>query len=650
MSNKDSIITWEDGDASSKSRAMERFSDSIDAYEGISKANHRTFLDIEANRSVRPSFDKNDYFAFRSNEQVPAKQKHAIKMCMEAYDKVGIIRNIIDLMGDFGSQGINIVHENKSVEKFYKQWFNKVDGKERSERFLNNLYRTGNVFVYRSDAKISQDIVKYIRSMGSDITVKLPSIKEDVVPWRYNFFNPLTINLKDGNLNLFLGRKKFEISNKSFLDNFQKDNIPAKILETLPADLKTKIKNGERLIPLDENKLSVYYYKKDDWQQWANPLTYAILDDIIMLEKMRLADLSALDGAISNIRLWTLGSLDHKILPTRDGVNKLRNILASNVGGGTMELVWGPDLKYTESNSQVYKFLGSEKYQSVLNSIYAGLGVPPTLTGMASSGGGFTNNFISLKTLVERLQYGRDQLTKFWTKELELVRRAMGFRKPAHIIYDQMSLSDEAAEKNLLIQLADRSIISHETVLDRFKEIPAVEKVRLNRENKDRDKDKLPDKVGPFHPPAEKDDISENENGRPKFSKDEEPRKKRVEKPKNTPGVADLIVWANKSFDLISDVTNKAFLSVSNKKNMRQLTKAEVGSLETLKVDILTNLPVMHENVDANYISEIVKSNKKTPKEFKIIMADKDINILNMSMDEYKKQVVASYTEYVLGS
>ena len=650
MSDKNSIITWEDGDSSSKSRAMERFSDSIDAYEGISKANHRTFLDIEANRSVRPSFDKNDYYSFRTNERVPTKQKHIIKMCMEAYDKVGIIRNIIDLMGDFGSQGINIVHENKSVEKFFKQWFKKVDGKERSERFLNNLYRTGNVFVYRSDAAISPDIVRYIKSMGSDITVKLPSIKEDVVPWRYNFFNPLTINMKDGDLNLFLGRKNFEISNKSFLDNFQKDNIPAKILETLPSDLKSKIKNGERSITLDENKLSVYYYKKDDWQQWANPLTYAILDDIIMLEKMRLADLSALDGAISNIRLWTLGSLDHKILPTRDGVNKLRNILASNVGGGTMELVWGPDLKYTESNSQVYKFLGSEKYQSVLNSIYAGLGVPPTLTGMASNGGGFTNNFISLKTLVERLQYGRDQLTKFWTKELELVRRSMGFRKPAHIIYDQMSLSDEAAEKNLLIQLADRSIISHETILDRFKEIPAVEKVRLNREAKERDKEKLPEKVGPFNPPPKEEIPDSNPNGRPKFKQDEKPRKKRVETPKNTPGVADLIVWANQSFDLISEVTNKAFLSVCNKKNMRQLTKAEVGSLESLKVDILTNLSVMYEKVDAEYINEVIKSNKKTPKEFKVIMANKDINILNMSMDEYKKQVVASYTEYVLGS
>ena len=49
--------------------------------------------------------------------------------------------------------------------------------------------------------------------------------------------------------------------------------------------------------------------------------------------------MSALDGAISNIRLWTLGNLDHKILPNKS-YNKLRDILASNVGGnGT---VWGP--------------------------------------------------------------------------------------------------------------------------------------------------------------------------------------------------------------------------------------------------------------------------------------------------------------------
>ena len=90
-------------------------------------------------------------------------------------------------MGDFGCQGINVVHENKSVEKFYQQWFKKCNGKERSERFLNQLYRTGQVFVYKSYANVTPEIKKYIRSLAKDITLEVPKIQENVVPWRYNF-------------------------------------------------------------------------------------------------------------------------------------------------------------------------------------------------------------------------------------------------------------------------------------------------------------------------------------------------------------------------------------------------------------------------------------------------------------------------------
>ena len=572
------------------------------------------------------------------------------------------MRNIIDLMGDFGSQGVNIIHENRSVEKFFKQWFKKCEGKERSERFLNNLYRTGQVFLYRSYANITPEITKYIKSMGQDITVEVPNIEKSMIPWRYNFFNPLTIDMKDGNISLFLGRKNFEITATSFFDNFKDGAIPAKILDTLPTSLKNKIKKGDKKIPLDTDRLHVAYYKKDDWQQWAHPLTYAILDDIIMLEKMRLADLSALDGAISNIRLWTIGSLEHKILPNKNAINKLRNILASNVGGGTMELVWGPELSYSESNSQVYKFLGSEKYEAVLNSIYAGLGVPPTLTGIAGNGGGFTNNFISLKTLVERLQYGRDQLVKFWEKELEIVRRAMGFRKSAHIVFDQMSLSDEATEKNLLIQLADRDIISQETILERFKEVPSVEKMRLKREQKERSNDANPDKAGPFHnanhkqelekmdkqskiDETEKESKESKDNGRPPLKKDDGPRKKRVQTPKSTPGLADMIVWASDAFESISKNINRAFLSINSKTNLRQLTKSQVLDLETLKLDVLTNLPEM-QPVTEQIITDIVSAGTRAPVSFRDFVSTNQITPSHMPMDKYKKSIIGTYVEF----
>ena len=661
----DDMITWSDDDSQSKADAMSKMSDSVDAYTGLGKSQgstYRHFIDIEPNRSVRPGFNSNDYYAFRPGEAVPNQQRRIIKMCMDAYDKVGIIRNIIDLMGDFGSQGINIVHRDKSVEKFYQQWFRNVNGKERSERFLNNLYKAGNVIIYRSYAKVTPQLNNYMKALSSDIKVEVPNLTKNEIPWRYNFFNPLTVKNHDGNLSLFMGYKNHSITTNSFFDKFKAGDIPNHVLETLPPNVKQSLIRGEKEIPLDPERLSMFYYKKDDWRQWANPMIYAILDDIIMLEKMRLADLSALDGAISNIRLWTLGSLDHKILPNKAAINKLRDILSSNVGGGTMELVWGPELSFQEASTDVHKFLGSEKYTSVLNSIYAGLGVPPTLTGMAGNGGGFTNNFISLKTLVERLQYGRDRLTKFWEKELEIVRKAMGFRYKAHIQFDQMTLSDEASEKNLLIQLADRDIISHETLLERFKEIPQIENIRIKRELNKRDS-AGPDKAGPFHNANHKQEMEKidkqgkinkqnnqqkktpKENGRPLFQQDENTRKKRVEKPRSKPSVAEAFVYAEESWAKVSEVITKAFLDINNKKNMRQLTKSQFADLEKLKLDIFTNFDI-GDDVSDDSIYKSLKSNVKTPKVFSEDLEAKNINIENMNIDTYRKYIIGSYIDH----
>jgi len=686
--NEKNMITWDDSDPNSKTNALDRFSDNIDHYSGLSKtqgSTYRHFIDIEPNRSVRPGFNANDYYAFRPGEAVPNQQRQIIKMCMDAYDKVGIIRNIIDLMGDFGSQGIQIVHQTKSVEKFYQQWFRNINGKERSERFLNNLYKCGNVIIYRSYAKVTPQLDQYMKSLSSDIRVEVPNAKPNEIPWRYNFFNPLTVKMKDGNLSLFMGLQNYTITTNSFFDKFTSGDIPNHVLESLPVNIKQSLLRGEKDVPLDPERIGIFYYKKDDWRQWANPMIYAILDDIIMLEKMRLADLSALDGAISNIRLWTLGNLEHKILPNKSAINKLRDILASNVGGGTMELVWGPELSFKESNSEVYKFLGSEKYTSVLNSIYAGLGVPPTLTGMATNGGGFTNNFISLKTLVERLQYGRDQLVRFWEKEIEIVRKAMGFRYKAHIQFDQMTLSDEAAEKNLLIQLADRDIISHETLLQRFKEIPQIEKIRLKREVIDRADEENPKKAGPYHRPQIKEDFQKvalqtgkmlpqdlglktsvpkdmllmpkgpvpsssnqpkppNPNGRPPNSEDSSPRKQRIANPRSQPGVAETFVWAENSWDKLSSILNTAYLGSQNKKNLRQLTKSQFEDLEKLKLDIFTNLEIL-DNVDQEKVYNMLRDNVKTPALFLNMLKEKNISLNSMTIDNYRKNIIGLLIE-----
>ena len=349
------FVTWSDD--SSKQAALEGLSGVLDSYDGVQKAEgyaRRSFLDIEPNRSVRVGYTRQDYNRFRSQEAVPTKQKEAIKMCMAAYDRVGIIRNVIDLMGDFACQGITLVHPNKRIEKFYRRWFEKCEVKERTERFLNLLYRCGNVVVKRRNAKVNNRIEKDLRRIGADVDIvpeSLPVTKRQI-PWKYDFLNPLSIEVIGSELAMFAGKPQFALKMsqtlKKHLTNSNNSPHHSRLIKQLPKDMVASVKKGENLFMLDPDKVEVFYYKKDDWLVWSNPMIYAILDDILMLEKMKLADISALDGAISNIRLWKIGDLDNKILPTKGAINKLRNILASNVGGGTMDLVWGPEIDFKE--------------------------------------------------------------------------------------------------------------------------------------------------------------------------------------------------------------------------------------------------------------------------------------------------------------
>ena len=666
MSDSSLYRTW-DSDAQ-KQEAYAQTSDTLDAYDGIQKAvaygRRTSYIDIEPNRSVRTSFLRQDYDAFRPGESVSNHQKKIMKASMQAYDRVGIIRNVVDLMSDFASQGLTLVHPNKTIEKFYRQWFINVGGIDRSERFLNYLYRCGNVAVKRRTAKLKKDKERELkRSAGEDFEIKDLQVKRRVIPWQYDFLNPLAIEVQDYGAQI-IGKPRFtlNLSKYTYESLIKSHNSNKTIFKTLPNDLQKRLHDGERQIPLDPDKVSFYYYKKDDWLLWANPMIYAILDDIIMLEKMKLADLAALDGAISNVRLWTVGDLDHKIIPTKAAINKLRDILASNVGGGTMDLVWGPELKFTESQSQVYKFLGAEKYQPVLTSIYAGLGIPPTLTG-ASAGGGYTNNFVSLKTLIERLEYGREILSNFWRHEITLVQKAMGFRFPAQIHFDSIILSDEAAQKALLIQLADRYIISQETLLERFRELPGIERIRVRREERERTNDiAAPKKAGPYHNPQHRDDIAKialtkdvldseqylekvglpavvreeekveaptqeqeynppEPTGRPKFSRDVTKRKQKRVLPRSGDAMTATL-WALEAQNKISDIMSPIVLAHFNKKNARSLNKSELDQLEYLKMCILTGMEPYME-ITPETVKDLLDANTKPSEDFNIVVAQK---------------------------
>lgn len=668
MSNNDKplFVTWNENDPKSKEEAIAKsgYADSLSKTVAGTSFQNISYPNV----SVRESFDRRDYDYFRPGESIPTIDKEIIAACMQAYDRIGIVRNVIDMMAEFACQGIDLVHPNEKIQDFYREWFAKINGAERTERILNMLYRAGNVVVKRSTAKLKNvDVENLQKGLAADMPVGDPiKSNKNEIPWGYTIYNPSTIDVFGEELAPFIGPNSFRygvripdsISKK--LRNPQNE-IEKQVMVGISLQNLVTTTNGGKVVPLPEDKTVAIYYKRDDWQVWAKPMLYSILEDLMMLKKMKLADLAALDGAVSHIRVWKLGSLEHKILPTETAISRLAEMLLNNVGGGSIDLIWGPELDFKETSTDVAQFLGEEKYKPILNAIFAGLGIPPSLTGLPV-GQGFSNNYISLRTLIERLDYGRQLLIAFWDREIKLVQQAMGFKLPAQIVFDQHTLSDEAAEKRLLIDLMDRDLISEEALQERFDLIPEIENVRRKREMKKRESGKLPQKAGPWHNPQRIDDLkkmwvqmgimtpkdfdielasesdieepiaptqnnSPNEQqaglsgqGRPVGVKDSEKRKKKEIRPRTAAKLVQAMSWAESSQKIISEYVNAAYLSSLKKKSIRELSSQEFESLEKTKFHILCQLKPL-QVVDKKLVGEIISNKMEIPSRIKTILS-----------------------------
>jgi hypothetical protein len=698
----EAYITWGD-DLQSKREALKSAGSSLDEFTLIEKATaaggRRYSLDfssLDGLTGSRPGLTKDDYYTFRPQEAPPNEIKMILQRAERIYQRVGLVKNVIDLMGDFASQGIRLVHRNKRIERFYRRWFKKINGKDRSERFLNNLYKSGNIVIDRRTAKISIKVAdKLYKALGTaDMQLNdLPevNVEKREIPWKYTFIDPVCVEVSAGALSSFLNDKTYELilpaSLRKIINNPKTEN-EKRVIDSLPTQIIEAAKN-KKPYPLDHDKTLVFHYKKDDWQAWAYPMIYAIMDDITVVEKLKLADMAALDGAISNIRIFKLGSLEHKIAPTKAATSKLAQILGNNVGGGTMDLIWGPDIELVESNTNVHNFLGESKYIPHLNAIYAGLGIPPTLTGTFGAAG-TTNNFISLKTLTQRLQYGRDRLIEFWEEEIAIVQKAMGFKYPAKIEFDRMDLSNEDSEKALLVQLADRNLISDELLQTRFGFDPDMEKSRLNRESRERDSNRMVAKSGPWFDPQfenslkkialqtgivtpsqvglELDKKKSTEKsalelkvpsipgggapiptknstgipgeGRPKLSKDSEKRKTKTFSPRTG---AKLSLWANAAQDKISEIINPIILEFFNKKNLRSLSNTECEKLEDIKTSILFSLSP-YDNINNESISSININNNSVNTYYNWLKLLKSDLGRDLTVEEHKQAKASFYS------
>lgn len=454
------------------------------------------FSNIDPGMSIRPPFDRSVYEFYRPQDAIPRGSgeptEHKImQACKEAYEGVGVLRSIIDLMSDFGSDGIRLEHPDQVPQAFYNAWAKKINLKDRAERFLNWLFKSGNVVVRRQMGTLN--------SVNNRTAAKIPI--------RYLFYDPTTVHLVGGKSAVFSEKKKYTlyIPTSSFADPGFKD--PSKItvdFNGLPEELKAQVTGGKFQgyhVPIPEDAIWVGHYKKDDTDVWAKSFIYGVLSDVQYNTKVKMAKIAAMDGVINVIRVWNIGDHTKDLYPSPEQFDKLASILQANTGAGAADIIWGSDLKMQEFYPPIDRLVNLDT--STVD-VLIGIGVPGILLGVdkdTASG----NPYIGLKNLIQKIQYGRDLITQWLNFEIDIIQSEMGFKKRPYIRFNNDNLNDERTYYNFLLQLLDRNVMSDATILERIKEIPEIERTRLFEESKMRDSGELPPKAGPFNNPQVED-------------------------------------------------------------------------------------------------------------------------------------------------
>lgn len=481
---------------------------------------------------------------FSGNAAVP---HNIIARCSIAYLSYGIIKNIVDLYADFSCGGLEIVHEDESVEQFYETWSRKVDLKGRLNRFSTDFFLTGNVFIYRVNAKLSDDDKRDMkRGKGAQVidgevvldgpkklkiirpkieidpmlaTIpdfqnilqqnakdgKVTAITRDkppsefdipentakTIPWDYTSLNPLQIEPRGkkfkGDRTWAFALDRTDTQEMESFINYKYYEDLGVTQVNLPNDFKGQLSKYKGSNPgyvseiqLDKERLSVVQDKKFDYWDWSVPLVWPALKALSFKDILMAMDIRVASSVINTVTLWKLGDDKNNTYPDDEAFERLADMLQQP--GQALNIIWNKDIDAKVIQANTTGLFDNKKYETAERDIIRALGISEVMVG--GEGGNFSNSYISVATVLEKLKSARAKFEHWLMRELKIIAEAMGFRKLPKIKWGRSNLTDVKAEQALIIQLVDRGIMSAETALKYFDEDLGIEVERLKREKK----------------------------------------------------------------------------------------------------------------------------------------------------------------------
>ena len=381
--------------------------------------------------------------------------RDTIELCQKAYANIAIFRNAIDIMAEFSNSPIYLEGENERSKKFIEGWLKKINIWNIKDQYFREYYRSGNIFLYRIDGKFNNEDLLKINYVYASQT-----LNPGEIPVKYILLNPYDIvadkstAFQDGVYQKVLSDYELERLRSP------KTEEDKKVFDSLSPDLKKQIKDGAWprdgvKIALDPEKIVYSFYKKQDYEPFAIPFGFPVLDDINWKLELKKIDQAICRTVENVILLITMGAE-----PDKGGINpnnlKAMQELFKNESVGRA-LIADYTTKAQFVIPDLNKVLGSEKYKIVNEDIKEGL--QNVIVGSEK----FSNTQVKAEIFLERLKESRNSfLNDFLQPQIKEVCRNMGLKSYPTAKFEEIDIKDEVQFQRVITRLLEIGILTPE--------------------------------------------------------------------------------------------------------------------------------------------------------------------------------------------
>lgn len=428
---------------------------------------------IPARRNLAGTIERTDRFHNIDYGLVPFKYsantknksslnvRDAVILCQKAYYNFSSFRNVIDLMTEFSCTKLYFTGGTKKSRDFLQALFKKINIDNFIDKFFREYYRSGNVFVYRFDYKIKEgDIEKITQVFGSE-SIAATGLK---LPSKYMILNPADIQY-GGNIS-FVGGNYYKILTDYELQRLRTPTTEEdyEVLKSLSeqdrARISKKMLSGAGayiMIPLDTERVSAVFYKKQDYEPFAVPMGFPVLEDINWKQEMKKMDMAITRTTQQAVLLITMGSeLKNGNLNINQKNIEAMQTLFQNQSVGKV-LVSDFTTKAEFIIPDIAGILDPKKYEVVNIDIQQGLN--NILVGDEK----FSNTSIKVNIFLQRLEQGRQAfLNDFLVPEVKRLCKELGFKNFPMPHFEEIDIKDESIWNRVVAQLMQLGVLTAE--------------------------------------------------------------------------------------------------------------------------------------------------------------------------------------------